>query len=340
MILDEILTVKKLVIAISIGVVSFANTAHASNLDYCKQIFYKKFEPILNNKKLAKDNHEICFSNFAVNYSGVSKTALWSAEYVTPESLKKAKTVSREDSFHEETRLPSKARSLLTDYQRSGFDRGHLVPSANASTRIDQNQTFSLANIIPQAPKANQEQWRKVEESVRTMVTKYKQPSYVITGPLYLNSRVTKIGNGVLVPSHTYKVVFFPDRGVMSAYVTVNDNIAQTDVVSVAQLQEKSGIVFFPSLQGSKIISQRMRLPLSANAAYKAWEIPVINGQSRIFDVMPDPDALPAAPKKGRDSVKETAKAAAVQYVESKISRSELANLKNDLENISKVFGK
>lgn len=112
------------------------------------------------------------FSNFAVNYSGVSKTALWSAEYVTPESLRKAKNVSREDTFHEETRLPSKVRSLLTDYQRSGYDRGHLVPSANSPSRIDQNQTFSLANIIPQSPKANQENWRKIEEGVRTMVTK------------------------------------------------------------------------------------------------------------------------------------------------------------------------
>lgn len=332
---------KKLVIAVSIGVVSLANTAHASNLSYCKQFFYKNFAPILNNKKLSKDNHEVCFSNFAVNYSGVSKTALWSAEYVTPESLSRAKKVSREDTFHEETRLPSKVRSLLTDYQRSGYDRGHLVPSANSPSRIDQNQTFSLANIIPQSPKANQENWRKIEEGVRTMVTKYRQPSYVITGPLYLSKRVTKIGKGVLVPSHTYKVVFFPDRGVMSAYVTVNDNIAKTDVVSVAQLQEKSGIVFFPNLQGSKIISQRMKLPLSANAAYKAWDIPVINGQSQIFDVMPDPDALPAVAKKGaQDSAKETAKAAAIQYVETKISRSELANLKNDLENISKVFGK
>lgn len=334
---------KKLLISVSLGMLSLSSAAYANEMGYCKQYFYKNFKPILNNKKMAKNNHEICFSNFAVNYSGVSKTALWSAEYVTPDSLRKAKSVSREDTFHEETRIPSSVRSLLSDYSGSGFDRGHLVPSANAPSRLDQNQTFSLANIIPQAPKANQEQWRKIEESVRTMVSKYKQPSYVITGPLYLNSRVTKIGKGgVLVPSHTYKVVFFPDRGLMGAYVTVNDNIAKTDVVSVAQLQEKSGIVFFPTLQGSKIISQRMRLPLSANAAYKAWDIPVINGRSNIFDQMPDPDALPIAAKKQnpKASAKDVAKEAAIQYVGSKISKTELANLKNELDNISKIFGK
>lgn len=331
---------KKLFLAISIGLVSIANTANASELDYCKQFFYKKFVPILNNKKLAKDNHEICFSNYAVNYSAMSKTAVWSAEYLTPESLYKAKTVSREDAFHEENRLPSNVRSLLSDYQRSGYDRGHLTPSADAPSLIDQHQTFSLANIVPQAPKANQENWRKVEESVRTMVKKYKQPSYVITGPLYLTKRVSKIGNGVLVPSHTYKVVFFPDSGVMSAYVTVNDNIARTDVVSVAQLQEKSGIVFFPSLQGSKIINQRMRLPLNANDAYRMWDIPVIGGQSTIFDIEPDPEALPANHKKGSEGVKGAAKSAAIHYASRKLGGSDLSNLKNDLQNISKIFGK
>lgn len=53
----------------------------------------------------------------------------------------------------------------------------------------------------------------------------------------------------------------------------------------------------------------------------------MINGQSQIFDVMPEPDALPAVAKKGtQDDAKEQPKQLPFQYVETKISRSELAS--------------
>ncbi len=255
----------------------------------CTNIFQGKVAPLIMDKKISKNTYPICFTGFAVNYSGVSKTGLFSAEYITYDSLQKAKKLSREDSFHEESRIPLKYRALLSDYRGSGMDRGHLSANGNRYNRVDQHESFSLANIIPQAPKNNQENWRNLEEATRTIITKTKQPAYVITGSLFLNKKTKKIGKGVLVPSHVYKVVYYPTFGVASAYVSVNDNIAMTDITTVMQLQKYSGITFFPAIGDVSLLNKRYALPLSANAAYKLNDFRLMqNVSSNIFDIMPD----------------------------------------------------
>lgn len=255
----------------------------------CTQVFVGRVAPLVNNSKANKDTYPICFTGFAVKYSGVSKTGLFSAEYVTYESLQKARLLSREDTFHEESRIPEKHRALLDDYRGSGYDRGHLAPNGNRYSRVDQYESFSLANIIPQAPKNNQEQWRNIEEATRTIVTKSKQPVYTVTGPLYLDKKVKKIGkNGVLIPTHIYKVVYYPTLNVASAYVSVNDNVARTETTSIMQLQKYSGITFFPAINNVNMLNQRFDLPLSANAAYKLREFKPLYSDSNIFNIMPD----------------------------------------------------
>lgn len=327
----------KKILIVALGSILSIGSAYASTVIECKKFFYKGHPPIMTNQKLSKDTMNICYSGFALSYSGVSKTALWSAEYITPQTLQKAKAVKRIDNFHEDSRVPSSKRALLSDFRGSGFDRGHLAPSANRADRLDQNQSFALTNIVAQAPKANQENWRHIEESVRTTITKNRESAYIITGPLFISKKLRKLGNGVLVPSHTYKVVFYPERQVMGAYVTVNDNVAQTDVVSVAQLQQASGLVFFPTLQGHSILKQRFNLPLSAKAAYKAKQIQPIGGQSRIFEVMPDSDSLPIITK-NRSSKKEI-ETEIISYIDRKLPKADIVALKEELDNITKVFG-
>lgn len=97
----------------------------ASSHDTCLQQFYRDVPPLLTKESLKKDSYALCFNDFNVMYSGISKTPLWSAEYLTPERL--SVKIKREDSFHEETRVQLAHRALLSDYRGSGYDRGHLV---------------------------------------------------------------------------------------------------------------------------------------------------------------------------------------------------------------------
>lgn len=67
----------------------------------------------------------------------------------------------RQDDFRADTTLPSNCyRVTSSDYTGSGFDRGHMTPSADRTNTIANNSaTFLMTNIIPQAPDNNQGIW-------------------------------------------------------------------------------------------------------------------------------------------------------------------------------------
>jgi len=212
----------------------------------CLEQFYRDVPPLLTKESLKKDSYALCFNDFNVMYSGISKTPLWSAEYLTPDRL--SIKIKREDSFHEETRVPLAHRALLADYRGSGYDRGHMAPNGDMNNTAAQHDSFSLANMVPQSPKNNQEVWRKLEEAVRSIVTKQHRDAYVVTGPIFEAKRLKTIGSGVIVPTAVYKAVYLPKQGIIGAYYAPNNDSLQVKVVSICYLEEKLGINLFPQL--------------------------------------------------------------------------------------------
>jgi len=70
--------------------------------------------------------------------------------------------------FYEEPEIDTVYRATSSDYKHSGYDRGHLAPDASFDWSQDSlDATYSLANIIPQAPEVNRHLWVKVEEYAR-----------------------------------------------------------------------------------------------------------------------------------------------------------------------------
>ncbi|MGE8523497.1 MAG: DNA/RNA non-specific endonuclease [Acinetobacter pseudolwoffii] len=160
--------------------VSLSSSSNSACLDQ----FYRDVPPYLIRPSLKSDTYSLCFNGFNMMYSGVSKTPLWVAEALTVSRLSQKK-IPREDSFHEETAVKPEHRATLADYRGSGYDRGHMAPNADMSNKAAQSDSFSLANMIPQAPKNNQQVWRELEEATRAIVTKQKQDVYVVTGPVF-----------------------------------------------------------------------------------------------------------------------------------------------------------
>ncbi|KFY43039.1 hypothetical protein V495_04204, partial [Pseudogymnoascus sp. VKM F-4514 (FW-929)] len=144
-----------------------------------------------------------------------TKNPFWVAEHITPASLASREGDRKASVFLEDPDVPEKFRGKLKDYFRSGYDRGHQVPAADAKwSQEAMNDTFYLTNMCPQVGEGfNRDYWAHFEDFCRRLTTRY--PSVrVVTGPLYLPKRdqdgkwrvsYEVIGNppNIAVPTHT-----------------------------------------------------------------------------------------------------------------------------------------
>jgi endonuclease G len=178
---------------------------------------------------------ELCFDSFAVLYSSKTKTPVYTAERLNRERLTEAKKQQRTNRFYEEARLPSRERSLLSDYKLSGFDRGHQAPAGDMPNPNAMAQSFSLANIVPQNPDNNRETWNKIEQDTRRYVMRASGDVYVFTGPYFEPGHRT-IGNGVGVPDALWKLVY--DASSRKSWVHWSENKANQAIKSPITYQD------------------------------------------------------------------------------------------------------
>ena len=104
--------------------------AHAQQQE-CAALFTGGQPPALLSPKLAQRTTPLCNDAFAVLASGITRGPLWAAEHPTSDSLAGARATPRQGQFHPVDRLPVDDQALLQDYSRSGYDRGHMVPSGD-----------------------------------------------------------------------------------------------------------------------------------------------------------------------------------------------------------------
>ena len=110
-----------------------------------------------------------------------------------------------------------------------------------------QAESFSLANMVPQAPRLNRGVWEGIESAVRDLALR-DGSVFVVTGPLFQGQELQALKGRVLVPSDTFKAVYDPEGGGAGAYVCTNTNKPACREVPVAELTRLSGVDVFPSL--------------------------------------------------------------------------------------------
>jgi endonuclease G len=189
----------------------------------------------------------LCYDAFALLHSGVTKTPLFVAERLNKEKLDDAKGEKRTNRFFADARLPSSERAQLEDYKHSGWSRGHMAPAADMPTVQAMAQSFSLANMVPQAPINNQKAWAGIEKSTRKYVMRAQGDVYVITGPVFdADSRIIGAG-GVHVPKYLYKLVYDATTSRAWAHWIQNTDEAHADrPISYGELVRRTGIEFLP----------------------------------------------------------------------------------------------
>lgn len=214
--------------------------------DQCKDFFPSQQIP--STSQIGRD---LCFDDFAIYYSPTDKKPIYTVEKLNGEQLQ-APRPRRTNQFYEEARLPLSERALLADYRGSGYDRGHNVPAGDMTRERGMAQSFSLANMMPQARQNNQGIWAKrVEEPTRMYIKRAQGDVYVFTGS---TGHAGSIGKSkITVPSHLYKLVYDPNKKLAWAYWVENTDDAQMSApISYAELIEKTGIDFHLAVENSE----------------------------------------------------------------------------------------
>lgn len=222
--------------------------SNATEFRACSQFFANGVPPRVPNIQQFKPR-ELCYDAFAVLHSGKAKTPVFVAERLNREHLNDAKDEKRTNKFFADARLPSAERAQLEDYKRSGYSRGHMAPAADMPTAQAMAQSFSLANMVPQAPVNNQRSWAGIEQATRKYVMRAKGDVYVITGPVFEATPKTLGQGNVWVPSHLYKLVYDATTGRAWAHWIENADEAHAGrPISYEELVRRTGIEFLPNI--------------------------------------------------------------------------------------------
>lgn len=224
--------------------------AATPNFNKCSQFFANSKPPVfLKHEEL--QSRALCFSAFAVLHSGKSHTPIYVAEKLDKKVLLEAQRIGRTGRFYEEARLPQAERARLADYQGSGFDRGHMAPAGDMATDDSMEQSFSLANMVPQAPINNRRAWAGIERATRKYIIRAAGDVYVITGTVFDGTPLTIGANRVWVPQHLFKLVYDPATNRAWAHWLDNRDDARVGKpISYDELIRRTGIVFLPNYNG------------------------------------------------------------------------------------------
>lgn len=159
------------------------------------------------------------------------------------------------------------------------YDRGHQLPAADRKCSQEMmDQTFYSTNMTPQQGNFNQNKWGVLEGRVRNMVC--SDTLYVVTGAYFEGSHDSSIdsqttdrsGNVCPTPTYYYKALLRTKKGntgksideitdanavraiafwLKHANTGSDTSITPADCISIEELEEKTGFVFFPMLDDS-----------------------------------------------------------------------------------------
>jgi endonuclease G, mitochondrial len=173
---------------------------------------------------------------YTISYNRDKAISNWTAWRLTKGDLGEA---SRQNDFRPDERLPSDwAHVTPSDYTGSGFDRGHLCPSADRSNSADANSaTFLMTNITPQTPELNQGPWEKLETYSRSMARR-EGNLFIIAGQ-YGNRR-EKVKNRITIPTNFWKIVVVIPPGADASSINANTRVIAVDMPNISGIKEKN----------------------------------------------------------------------------------------------------
>lgn len=157
---------------------SAADLGHAED----SPLFFGNPSDAFTDTKL-DTNYLMVKPQFTLSYNTSTLCPNWVAWHLDSVNMGEA---DRSDDFRPDTELPQGwygVKKADYQYNKYGFDRGHVCPSADrTATKDDNSMTFLMTNMVPQTPDNNRVIWMHFENFERELV-KEGNEVYIIAGP-------------------------------------------------------------------------------------------------------------------------------------------------------------
>lgn len=214
------------------------------------------------------DNYLLVKPQFTLSFNrgrGIANWVSWHLDQTWRGDAPRSKT------FRPDPDLPAGYSTVRSaDYERTGFDRGHLCPSEDRDNTSEANAaTFVLSNVVPQAPNLNRGVWKAVEDYARKQLDTgnevYIMAGVTGTGGSGEQGEASSLANGkITVPAYCWKVLLILPNGDNDlqrinadtravAVLMPNQQSASGQSwtnyrLTVGELEQRTGLRFFTNL--------------------------------------------------------------------------------------------
>ncbi|ROI62426.1 Endonuclease domain-containing 1 protein [Anabarilius grahami] len=168
---------------------------------------------------------------YATYYDTINRILVYSAyKFEGIMGCKRKKNWFIEPQGSVDIKLCGEHQALNGDYEKSGFDKGHLAPVYQAQSQSCSDATFTLTNAAPQNPSFNSGQWRVLEENIAKALSEQYLPKkysvYIVSG---VTPGTSKLKNRVNVPSYFWTAYCCLDQNnrcqISRGFIGENKNI-------------------------------------------------------------------------------------------------------------------
>lgn len=224
--------------------------------------------------KVVKDRSLwLCKSSFAMQYDPIIKFPIWTAEIIKKRNLIPFNIPSSFNLMEDPT-IPSVMQPQVATFKNlpNGYKVGLLAPILNRYLNADALTTDKLNELNY---KSIQESFYttnsyvvadnakviidKIDQDIRTFVQE-KNELYVISGLVFLNGEhlgvVKKDNQDLLIPTHIYKVITYPNTYASISYIIPNTNNLACGTqcnpdmfkVTMQEVERVTGLEFYTKL--------------------------------------------------------------------------------------------
>ncbi len=210
-----------------------------------------------------KTNHEYGV-NYSVEWDCTKKSQRWSCYQMYANiSVTATKRYYSDDiskQYPQDELIPLQYRFDSDPYRGSGFDHGHICPSADRLCSPEANyQTFFLSNMQPQYNVFNAGLWEKMESRLRSWNrNSFRDTLYICKGGTIDHSEdILKVtSKGLIVPKYFFMAILCKNSQGYKAIGFWVENLNENHeddklskyVLSIRELEKRTGIDFFCNL--------------------------------------------------------------------------------------------